>query len=68
MPTTSDIIADLRDDITRITDERDALSTRLDELHEILNRKNAIIRMLAMGDCTAEELGLSDNDKVASSP
>ena len=40
--------------------ELESLSSQLDDVHEILARKNTIIRLLAMGDCTARELGLSD--------
>lgn len=46
--------------VTALREEVESLSTRLDAMHEILDRKNAIIRLLAMGDCTASELGLSD--------
>ena len=42
--------------------EIEELSSRLDAMHEILARKNKILRLLAMGDCTAEELRLSDNE------
>ena len=41
--------AELRKDL-------DAANQRLEEFHEILARKNAIIRLLAMGDLTAADL------------
>ena len=41
---------------------------RLEELHELLDRKNRIIRLLAMGDLTAEELKLSDDAELALLP
>lgn len=58
----------LRADRQRLTAERDELSSRLDEMHEIIARKNAIIRLMALGDCTAAELGLSDAKGVALLP
>ncbi len=43
--------------------ELTALQKRLEDFHEILARKNAIIRALALGDLTeAEAAGLSDGE------
>ena len=46
--------------VTALRSEVESLSSRLDAMHEILDRKNEIIRLLCMGDCTASELRLSD--------
>ena len=46
--------------VERLRAEVESLSIRLDEMHEIVARKNLIIQLLAMGDCTASEFGLSD--------
>jgi len=42
--------------VSKLRCELDAAEKRLEEFHEILDRKNTIIRLLAMGDCTAAEL------------
>ena len=33
---------------------------RIEEMHAIIERKNVIIRLMAMGDLSLEEIGLSD--------
>jgi hypothetical protein len=54
--------------VERLRAEIESLSIRLDEMHEIVTRKNAIIRLLVLGDCTASEFGLSDVKEFALLP
>jgi hypothetical protein len=46
--------------IDRLRSEVESLSSRLDEMHEIIARKNTVIRLMALGDCSSSEFGLSD--------
>jgi len=54
--------------VERLRIEVESLSTRLDQMHEIVARKNTIIRLLVLGDCTASEFGLSDVKEFALLP
>ncbi len=51
---------DAKERVRALESELAEVHQRLEEFHEILDRKNAIIRLMALGDCTAQEVRLSD--------
>ncbi len=74
-PKDSDIIAALHEDRTRLTAELAAANRRIEQMDDILARKNIAIRLLALGDmgtdATITAALVSDEhtlSSVASSP
>ncbi len=55
---------EFREDRSKLAEELEAATKRLEEFHAILDRKNAIILMLAMGDLSPEEVELSGTQQT----